>query len=384
MTPIVFSIIFFSVLAFLSWLSFFDSEPLGKNKFLFSLLCIYIICFLGLRNQYVGTDTPFYVEYFLYPQSGYRGNEQDIGYSFFNAIIRAFSTNVTFYLFASNLVALSGLLVLIYKKSSNYLLSLCLFWIFSVSSNIFSYYCGMQRQIISMGFCFFAIYFWTKYNCKYRTLLALVAFLIAFSIHTTSLFCFVLYMLGCKIRINDTNVRKFMIVVFATYILGCLTTSLNSVLNAALQIVGLADNHYAVYVNGQSSAEDITATYKSYSLFINMLSFPLTVITELMLYVKYKRNDFLHSDILFGCFLIGVIVNNVFVSNVIWGRLTCYATMLFLICIPNFLETLKFELKYMLWTSIWALYVFKTSKVLLHQISSNASGNIYIPFTFFN
>ena len=324
------------------------------------------------------------MSYFLYPSHGYRGAEQDVGFACFNSIVRFFSTNVTFYLFVSSLVSLFGLFWLIYKKSSNYLLSLCLFWVFSVSSNIFSYYCCLQRQTLSISFCFLAFYFGVIYNGKYRTIFTILSFLIAFSLHSTSLFCFLLYMLGCKIQINSTNVRRFMIAIIVTYLFGCFSGSLNSILNTAFQVVGLADNHYAIYVNGRSSAEDINTTYKAYSSMINMLSLPLTVITELMLYVKRKRNDFDRSNALFHCFVIGVIVNNIFVSNVIWGRLTCYSTMLFLIFVPNFLETLKLKSRYVLWISIWALYIFKTYKILLHQISPNASGNIYIPFTFFN
>ena len=142
----------------------------------------------------------------------------------------------------------------------------------------------------------------------------------------------------------------------------------------------MAETHYIMYLDGSYGL----ASYNSFSSLINMLSLPLTIIVEFMLYVKYKKKDYCSNDVVLQCLIVGTIVNNLFVNCVLWGRLTCYSTMLILICAPNFMETLKLKYKMTMWGLIWSVFVFKTYKYLIWQQSPYAVGSIIYPYTFFN
>lgn len=363
--------------SFLGWLSIFPFKGLGglkKNKLIFVLCALSIICFIGFRNRYVGTDTPFYVDYFLFPLQGYRGNQQDLGFQVFNSVVRFFSSNVTFYLFCSACCSLLGLFFLAFKTCKNYFLFFCLFFLFSTSENVFTYYCGMQRQILAMSLCFMGLWFWA-YQKNFK--LAFLFFILACFFHITSIVCLLLYGLGIKISLTDKQIKLFIVFLPISYILGCSLFSLDFALTYGLKLIGMSDSHYISYLNG-----DYGDKYNAFSLLINMLSLPLTLIGELMLFYCCKKKPF--DKKLVSCLLVGIVFNNLFANNLLWGRLIACSTMLALIVIPNFIEHLQAHKKILAWMLIFCIYFFKSWKFIAWQMSYPLTGNILIPYTFFN
>lgn len=379
MEPVIYSVVFFTILGGLSLIPAKQISYLKRKRIVFILLSLSIICFFGLRNRYVGSDTPFYVDYFLHPLFGYRGNQQDIGFRAFNAIIRFFTDNVTIYLFISALISLCGLFFLIYKNSINYFLSLSFFWIFSTSENVFLYYCSMQRQCLAMSFCFFALYCMTNYKENKRIIYSGLLFAIALSFHITSLVCLILYWAGCHIKFTKKTIKILLILIPVSYLIGTQMGSFNMILSYGLRIIGLGNSHYLSFIDGSYGEK-----YSGFGSLINMLSLPQAIIGEILIFFKAQEKDTKTEEPILACYIVGIIINNLFVDNLLWGRMLSYALMLSLIVIPNFITQLKSWKKIILCGGIWTIYLIKTFNMITYQKLNENFGNIINPYLFFN
>lgn len=179
--------IYFFISSFLFFNVLFENSLFfrGFRIYFASFSFFFLFLFTGLRWE-TGTDWDSYKD--LFDSIEFNWNfllnvySFDIGYVFFNAIVRIFTNNYTFFLLLDSLFALLLLFAFIRKYSPNPNLSLFVFY----NAFFVSQFMGSNRRIIALVF---GLYFFVEVFYRRKTKSYLLA-ASAFSFHRSSLVSF--------------------------------------------------------------------------------------------------------------------------------------------------------------------------------------------------
>lgn len=299
-----------------------------KNKKLYSrvYLCITFISLLivsGCRGLSIGTDTNMYVRAFNAVKSiqdmfVYYVDRFEVGYRFFNVMIKQLSDNPHLLLFFSSVLILLMTYYFFYKESKYPWMSLLMF----VGLMYYSNSMCLLRQYLAIGFVFLAIVCLEKQ--KRFKFLGLV--ILASLFHSSAIITILLYPL-MKIEFTNSNRRIIIAVALIS------TLFANQLINLVIRIVP----KYTSYL-----------TSDKYYL-ENQIGTILKAILQFLFFVfvnySYKRNyENNKSSILkigYYCSLLSCVISFVSINGAILDRMAVYFSIINCITIPNMIFTFK-------------------------------------------
>lgn len=191
-----------------------SSKELKRYKNItFYFSSVVLACFIGFRWE-TGTDWESYKELFDTIQLNWtfllNVYHFDIGYVFFNAIIRTFTNNYTIFLIFNSGITIFFLSKLILKVSPYPNLSLLFFY----TNYMIAQFMGSNRRMMAMVFCLWLFYY-VYQNKKKLSYFSLGS---AFAFHRSSIIGIITYFVPAKI----ISINKTLLFLFIALIIGLL------------------------------------------------------------------------------------------------------------------------------------------------------------------
>lgn len=361
---------FFYIYIAIIFLSIIEArqQSLKKKRQIGILGFAIVFLFIGLRSQYVGTDTIAYVDFFHDPKFFYRGEETDIGFEYIGRFLHVFGSSTEYFIFFSSAIMCFGVFFIINKYSKNINFALLLFCLVGTSSINLFLYMSMVRQACALTFFFLSMYFLFEYGRR-KYVAAGVFYVFAVLTHGSVLFTapfvFVLW------KYNFTR-KIWLLAIAVTYVI------------AALGVVNIGDLLDTVfsYVGGFTSRDYSGYAEVSFGQieqrgFFNMNILPFTVWGIFLCYLS--KEEYLNRWFV-KFFLTSILLNNIFSDNLMWARLILPFSLFVIIAVPYL--TSKLEKKYSLpfYVVFFAYYIYKTISQLIGMSSLFATGNIVVPY----
>lgn len=359
-------IILFICLLLFTWIS---NEQYQKRLFWFSSFLLFLV--FALRNENVGTDTFTYVQCWNNSKFLYDGKPVDIGFEFILRFLRVIDASDEFFFVSIALIFLCGLCYFILKNSLYPVDSLLFFSISGVVFVFFLLYIAAMRQSVAMTFFLIglSIYFKEGQSLK-KKILALACIVFAITIHGSSAIILPVLFLLPYIKLSKKIV---VITLVATYIVGC---SGLFYLSSLLSNVDLGGSDFSKY---QGYTQEMTFGMTENVGIFNMLLLPFNLI---LIYLSFyiTKNQINHWS--FKWLFIGVVLSNLMIDNLMWGRLLVYFTIVSIVVFPNLLRTIPFKFKNIIYLVIIAFFLRKVVVVLLNaSILGRMNGiNTEVPY----
>ena len=324
----------------------------GKKVYI-AIACIMFVLLAGLRNTQVGMDTEMYSVLFRYMQN-MRSFKQALnswqlggvepGYALTEYL---FSRHLSFqvFLFAMGMISIVPIMVVIYKYSKNYWMSLFLF----VAFGYFSFAMNGIRQAVAIGICMIA-YIFAKEK-KLVPYLFSVAFAMTF--HLSAAIFIPVYWLS-NIKLNKRTVLIYLVALAVT----------NIFKNQLFTIANVFGRQ--VY----SSTGDAGG--------VRMYLFMMATVAV----IYFFRHDFIKESpedntTLLSMFAIATLIWPIASANAAMFRLYYYYHVFMVFCIPAFLHSQKRNVRF-LFTVIFILVSVYYLQVYI------IGGNLkYNPYYFF-
>lgn len=306
--------------------AWFVSKVLKKTEFLmFVLVCVIIISLPALRFKESSADTYNYIKYFLQPNLGYNGIKPEFGYALFDTFLHSITQNWHIFIIVSTLISMLPISFFVNKFSKDKILSMIILYLYGpVICYYFSYF-GNIRQCMSIGFI--ALMFMTlESKLRMDKILSVVSFIIAVSLHASSLVVFPLLFIS-KYNFSRRNV---IIVTIVSVIVG--TLDLSQWFNALTYVGGLERSFYfSVDDYGINGLSPTLMASMIFGLFIYFTSDE-----------KIRQSVFLKSFLIMGwllCFLASSVSSNL-------DRFVFAFYLSVLIILPEYLNSSIVKMKY--------------------------------------
>lgn len=339
----------------------------GKNnKKIFWSAFSFIFLIIALRSQNVGTDTITYVKCWHHPNFFYSGMPTDKGFEFFLRILHSFGSSTGYFLIVSSLLPMLGVLCLINNYSKYKIDSL---FFFSCSGTIFVFmllYLNAMRQVNAMGLVMIGLYFFYKQDrfCWRYFVLSLLCFVLAISIHGSSAIVIPFLFVNKFLKLSKHIV---IIAIVVTYIVGA--TGVFH-LSDMFSLINLGNSDFSKY---QGYTETMTfGAAESFGI-INMFSLPFSLI---MIYITVFQDKAVLENWMYKWLFVGIILLNLLIDNLMWGRLTMYFTILSIVVFPNYLRTIRFKYKNIIYGAVIFFFLRKVVIVIMGAQLHSALFNI--------
>ncbi len=363
MTPYI--LLFIAVILLMWW-------DKGRNlPRSFGLSSFFVFLIFALRNQNVGSDTEKYVQCWNNPNFYYTGEPTDIG---FETLLRFFhifgSSNIYFIIFIA-VVTLIGLYYFI-NKNSQYRVDSIFFFCTAGTVFIFMlvYICAV-RQAVAMSFYLIGLtlYFDAKATKKQKWV-AWALLIAAVSIHGS---CAVVIPVMLMLPYLELNKWVVTIVICITYILGALGIFQ---LSSFLTMVDLGGSDMEKY---QGYTNEMTFGQTENSGIFNFFLLPYSLILIYLAWFKSKEEL---NSWQFKYLFVGMVLTNLMVDNLMWGRLLLYFTIVSIAVFPNMLRTANFKYKNLVYLVVMIFFVRKVVTGLAYsaQIAIMNFYNTEVPY----
>lgn len=336
-------------------LLFFIIRNKGNQSLLYCCAAVISVCLLGFRSKNVGTDTLSYVNCWNSENFIYLGDKTDFGFEQLLRLLRYVDSSDGFFLISTSLISMCGIMILINKFAKYKYDSLLFFLIGGASSVFYAQYFSMVRQACALSFVFIALVCLFSYAGKKRFYLFAAFFIIAVSIHGSSLFALPFILMS----LADIHYNK-KIVVFAllvTYVIGALQIIK---ISSLFSLVDLADSSLSKY--GGYTVEEMAFGNEFTPSIINMGSLMYTL---LCIYIMCFNNEQKYDVWYFKLFVMGTILNNLLTDNLMWSRLLLYFTILSILVIPNLARHTTFKYSRYVYILLVIFYVRKSVDIIV-------------------
>ena len=357
-------IILYIILIVFSILSWKAKKSVVSAYYIFmSLLVLFLPAF---RDVSVGTDTINYVKFFLNPNLGYDIRQVDLGFQIWISALRAIWKDTHFFIFCNAFVSIYGVLFFINKQSPYKVLSLLLF---VIVGDFYSMQFGTMRQTIAISLFLIALYFFVKGKEYWKW--ALILYFIAIFFHATVIWCLPVVLLMNFLKMN----KWWMLIILAiSFILGMANIfDYHIIMGYIFKTVdsGSSIGRYGIYSN-----DVFGVRLSTYRILWDML--PLSLVCAACIIYS----DDINSNLL-KLFFVGIVANNLTISDPIAFRLVIYLVILIIVVLPATFQNKK-KIGVLI-CSITVIYFFyKSYAVLAAQKSPDFIGNKIIPYkTFF-
>lgn len=338
------------------------------NLYGFFLLSIIAILIPGIRDISVGTDTSYYVEYFLHPERGYRGLEVDTGYYYLNVIVEAIWRNEHLLLLCNAILSMGGVIFVIYKMSPNRIISLFL------SVTYYHFYAlqlsGM-RQSVAISLFLVSFYYYDQGKPYYKK--ALFFYCMSALFHATVLWCLpvVLFLKNKTLTKKKAYIFLAVSVVIALSGVFDFRTAISFAFSILSVVGGYAVDRYDSYA-------DFLIDHVMPFRRVVMGVIPLTGIAIVAIYKAKKVNT-----LLLKTFLAGVVLGNIIVTFPIGNRIIIYFTLLMCVSLPISLDKQTWK-ALSVYSLVIAYFSYNFYSILKVQMSTIiVEGDKIVPYYFF-
>lgn len=356
--------IYFILFAYLLLLLIIDR---GKNSIkTFWSAFIFLFLIIALRSQNVGTDTISYVQCWHHPNFYYGGQPTDKGFELFLRILHSIGSSTGYFIFVSSLLPMLGVLCLI-NNYSKYKVDSLLF--FSCSGTVFVFmlmYLAAIRQVNAMGLVMIGLYFFYKQEnfSWHNFLLSLLCFGFAVSIHGSSAIVVPFLFLNRFLKLSKSIV---ILAIIITYIIGA--TGIFQ-LSSMFSYLNLGNSDFSKY---QGYTETMTFGGAESFGIINLFSLPFSLI---MIYITVFHDKAVLENWMYKWLFIGIILTNLLVDNLMWGRLTMYFTIISIVVFPNYLRTVRFKYKNIIYGAVIFFFLRKVVILIMSAQLNSVLFNI--------
>lgn len=356
--------IYFILFACLLLLLIIDRGENSIKTFWSAFAFLFLI--IALRSQNVGTDTISYVQCWHHPNFFYDGQPTDKGFELYLRILHSIGSSTGYFMIVSSLLPMLGVLCLI-NDYSKYKVDSLLF--FSCSGTVFVFlliYLAAMRQVNAMGLVMLGLYFFYKQEsfCWHYLVLSLLCFALAISFHGSSAIVIPFLFINKFLKLSKHIV---IISVVVTYIVGA--TGVFH-LSDMFSLINLGISDFSKY---EGYTETMTfGTAESFGI-INMFSLPFSLI---MIYITIFHDKAILENWMYKWLFVGIILTNLLVDNLMWGRLTMYFTILSIVVFPNYLRTVRFKYKNIIYGTVILFFLRKVVMVIMGAALQSVLFNI--------
>lgn len=286
-----------------------NGELVRTNNRIINILTLATFIFLwfltAFRSSSIGNDTSNYIYYIgVFADGLDLSRDFEVGYQLLVYLITRFTVDPHLFLIIMATIMYCGLVVYIFRYSSNPAVSLCLFF-----SGFFSAYVSMMRQGLAM---IIALYGYQRLK-EGKKLSAALIFMIAATFHTSAVVCFLLFL-------NINLLKKKWFVYGMTAFCGLI-----SLTGFVRVFVALAVPRYLHYFQGAwASSGWLAITY-------------LLIVYAVYFYLVSESTDSKdYSDgVIITCFSILLIVTAFGYSMNLFSRIAEYFQLIAVVEIPN-------------------------------------------------
>ena len=344
-----------------------SSIQFSKHKFFFLVSSsILLTLFIGCRWE-TGTDWTPYKELFDYLQLDWsfllNVYHFDIGYVFFNAIVRFFTDNYTIFLLINSGVTIYFLSTFIYKTSPYPNLSILFFY----TNFMLSQFMGSNRRMMAIVFVLWSFYYMYK-NIRNRSILNLG---LAFSFHRSSIANFIVYFIPLK----AFNVKKTLIILLTSCLIGLLQIPAKLVESCGIILSSFINNPIVEKMVFYSENNDDHLVYGTGSLIISTLLAIIkrSILLTFYIYILKKHQTDRLTEFFYNIYIIGFAGYLFFIGS-FFQMLTTYLAFIEVALIGRIYSYTDGRTK-ILFCSIFTLYgIFQIINAL------NIYPELYIPY----
>ena len=195
-------------------------------------------------------------------------------------------------------------------------------------------------------------------------MLSLLCFGLAISFHGSSAIVIPFLFVNKFFKLSKYIV---IIAIVVTYIVGA--TGVFH-LSDLFSLINLGNSDFSKY---QGYTETMTfGAVESFGI-INMFSLPFSLI---MIYITIFHDNTILENWMYKWLFIGIILTNLLVDNLMWGRLTIYFTILSIVVFPNYLRSIRFKYKNIIYGAIILFFLRKVVMVIMGAALHSALFNI--------
>jgi hypothetical protein len=288
-------------------------------KYIFLFFCIIVGLFGGLRYD-TGFDHEPYLDYYnnlpsfdIIDGLPYLVGNMEIGYFFFNVILKTLYLNSQFILLLPSLFCIYAFYKLIITFKNNYTLALLAYFSFDLVHNHFS----LVRVSICVGLTYLAISMYLKNKNIFSVFFLLV---ISLLFHITAIFYVLIFLLSTYTKPNEKLIKSLTIFLFSFSLTKIDLAYEFSKLLFNVDVFSLITSKYLDYGNIEYTATVSFYLYVLFNIFFIFLSFKLK--NEAFL-SKNLQNLVIYSS------LIQITFMTIFPSNyILWSRISIVTTVL--------------------------------------------------------
>ena len=363
MTPYI--VLFAAVILLMWW-------DKGRNqKITFGLSSFLVLLLFTLRNENVGSDTVSYIKCWNHPNFYYSGEPTDVGFEMFLRFFHLFGSSNVYFLVLIGIVTLLGLFYFI-QKNSNYRVDSIFFFCTAGTLFIFmlAYLC-VVRQALAMSFYIVGLSIYFKKECSRKLrMLSWLLILLAVSIHGSCAVVIPVMLMTPYVKLNKYIVT---VAIGITYLIGALGIFQ---LSSLLSMVHLEGSDMAKYQN--YTAEMTFGQNES----VGILNFYLLPYSLILIYLAWFKSKEEINNWQFKYVFIGMVLTNLMVDNLMWGRLLLYFTVVSIAVFPNMLRTADFKYKNLVYLVVIIFFLRKVVTGLIYsaQIAIMNAYNTEVPY----
>ena len=326
-----------------------------NRKITFWFVSIILMLILAFRGPTVGIDLPGYIELFKFATFNSRDYVEPL-YLYYTSLIHYFSDSAFVFIAVTSVTTLAPLLYIIYKESEDQQFSL----FFLVIGMHYLFMFSGVRQSISISFIILSFY----YLKKAKKLHSFAWYLLAGLFHSSSFIFFFVFFLG-QIRLSKKTSLLFS---WATFLLSF-----------------VLDN-YMIFSLIQGTGNNMMNYYSTYSTYLVDYQIPvLRIILSTIPYIFIIHLIFMNRECLdknenlyAKIFIIGVIFNNVVITNPIGFRLMKAPLLLTMLLLPQCIKANMKKRRFVYSCLFALLYVYNIySRYLVGY------ENDIVPFKFY-
>ena len=363
MTPYI--VLFIAVILLMWW---DRGRNLPKS---FGLSAFFVFLIFALRNKNVGSDTENYVKCWNDAHFYYTGEPTDIG---FETLLRFFhifgSSNIYFFIFIA-VVTLAGLYYFI-NKNSKYRVDSIFFFCTAGTVFIFmlAYICAV-RQAVAMSFYLFGLtLYFDETATRKQKFLAWALVLAAVSIHGS---CAVVIPVMLMLPFLKLNKWVVTIAIGVTNVLGALGVFQLSSMLTMIDLGGSDMEKYQGYTNEMTFGQTEN---------VGIFNFFLLPYSLILIYLAWFKSKEELNSWSFKYVFVGMVLTNLMVDNLMWGRLLLYFTIVSIVVFPNMLRTANFKYKNIVYLVIMVFFVRKVVTGLAYsaQLAIMNFYNTEVPY----
>lgn len=326
-----------------------------NRKKCFNIISIILFIVAAFRDVNVGGDLNNYLNVFGYVndynniveltvfslESGF-----EIGFVYLCKLISLIYNNEHFFIFVTTFLSLIGPFIFIKRFSNSAVTSLFIYILLGFYNISFN----SVRQSIAISIILLALFFLLTERKK----AAFVCYVIACFIHTSAVFCFI-YLVLCKLRINNNVFLRLLIAMVVVVILG------QYLINFSIEFV------FKKYADNET---DMMASGTGYGLLLMYIS-----IFSFVYFMFCRLSDNHKSEliiVLFNALVFALLFQTAATTMAAINRLTLYFYIPVCVLLPNLYSMVKKkkEVNFVYYSFFVLFYIF----YCCYPLSDNGSG----------